>query len=233
MTKIIDVKDVDLDETVIYLGDGTRLTEAMAEEWGRDADERVRAGRPSLAAGESPRISARIPEGLKARIAERARVEGKKSAEIVREAWEAGAFDHRVELVEGEVWPVVIGDWHGETVGHLIRLLGQLGVRARTSTLPSGTSLPDPHCWIRRPGSEPAGTLGTKLSLWSPHDVLLVVEVSDETLLADLTTKARIYGAAGWPVYFRPTRWPNGRSGFSTSADVACSVTRGATVRPD
>ncbi|MEU1957765.1 hypothetical protein [Nocardia sp. NPDC019255] len=24
-------------------------------------------------------------------------------------AWEAGAFDHRVELVEGELWPVVIG----------------------------------------------------------------------------------------------------------------------------
>lgn len=116
MTKIIDVKDVDLDETVIYLGDGTRLTEAMAEEWGRDADERARAGRPSLATGESPRISAPIPEGLKARIAERARVEGKESAEIVREAWEAGAFDHRVELVEGEVWPVVIGDWHGETL---------------------------------------------------------------------------------------------------------------------
>ena len=32
-------------------------------------------------------------------------------------AWEAGAFDHRVELVEGEVWPVVNGDWHGKTTG--------------------------------------------------------------------------------------------------------------------
>ena len=26
-------------------------------------------------------------------------------------AWEAGAFDNRVELINGEVWPVVIGDW--------------------------------------------------------------------------------------------------------------------------
>ncbi|MBF6336203.1 hypothetical protein IU450_09935 [Nocardia abscessus] len=25
----------------------------------------------------------------------------------------AGAFGHRVELVEGEVRPVVIGSWHG------------------------------------------------------------------------------------------------------------------------
>ena len=30
--------------------------------------------------------------------------------------------------------------------------------------------------------------------------MLLVVEVSDETLLADLTTKARVSGSAGWPV---------------------------------
>jgi hypothetical protein len=38
------------------------------------------------------------------------------------------------------------------------------------------------------------------LSTWSPADVLLVVEVSDETVMADLTIKAKIYGTAGWPV---------------------------------
>ena len=54
-------------------------------------------------------------------------------SEFVR-AWEAGSFDHRVEMIDGEVW--------------------------------------------------------------------LVVEVSDETLLADLAVKANIYGAAGWSVYW-------------------------------
>jgi hypothetical protein len=122
-------------------------------------------------------------------------------SEFVR-AWDAGAFDHRVELVEGEVWPVVIGDWHGETVGNVIGLLRQLGATVTSATLASGESLPDPDCWVRRPGAAPTGTLGSRLSVWSPKDVLLVVEVSDETLMADLTTKARIYGAAGWPVYW-------------------------------
>ena len=121
--------------------------------------------------------------------------------EFVR-AWEAGAFDRRVELIEGEVWPVVIGYWHGETVGRVIGALALSGVRGTTATLASGENLPDPDCWVRRPEAEPLGTIGRKLSTWSADDVLLVVEVSDETVLADLTTKARIYGSAGWPVYW-------------------------------
>ncbi|HEX3197225.1 MAG TPA: hypothetical protein VHR39_06670, partial [Propionibacteriaceae bacterium] len=36
-----------------------------------------------------------------------------------------GAFDQRVELIEGDVWPVVIGDWHG-MVGKVIALLSGL-----------------------------------------------------------------------------------------------------------
>ena len=32
--------------------------------------------------------------------------------------------------------------------------------------------------------------------------MLLVVEVSDESIMADLATKARIYGAAGYPRYW-------------------------------
>lgn len=122
-------------------------------------------------------------------------------SEFVR-AWEAGAFDRRVELIDGEVWPVVIGDWHGEVVGSVIGRLSQAGAKATTSTLPSGDSFPDPDCWVKRPGAEAIDKVGSRLSVWSPDDVLLVVEVSDETLPADLTTKARIYGAAGWPVYW-------------------------------
>jgi Putative restriction endonuclease len=117
-------------------------------------------------------------------------------------AWEAGAFDHRVELIEGEVWPVVIGDWHGTMVGKVIGLLARFDDEVTTATLPSGNSLPDPDCWVRRQNSEPAGQLGTRLSLWRPEDVLLVVEVSDDTVVADLNIKSRIYGSAGWPVYW-------------------------------
>lgn len=117
-------------------------------------------------------------------------------------ASEAGVFEHRAELVEGEVWPVVIGDWHGDVVFRLARTLGNLGVAGTTSTLPSGSSLPDPDCWVRRAGAKPSGTIGRRLSTWAPADVLLVVEVSDETLMADLSTKARLYGSAGWPLYW-------------------------------
>jgi hypothetical protein len=123
------------------------------------------------------------------------------TSEFVR-AWEAGSFDSRVELVEGEVWPVVVGDWHGRKVSDVNLALRQLDQHVTMATLPSGTSLPDPDCWVLRPGAQPTGTIGTRLSTWSPADVLLVVEVSDETLLADLTTKARVYGAAGWPLYW-------------------------------
>lgn len=122
-------------------------------------------------------------------------------SEFVR-AWEAGAFDHRVELIEGEIWPVVIGDWHGEMVGRVIGILAQLGVRATTATLPSGDSLPDPDCWVRREDAQARGRLGRRLSQWNPQDVLLVVEVSDDTVVADLNVKKRIYGTAGYLAYW-------------------------------
>ena len=122
-------------------------------------------------------------------------------SEFVR-ASEAGAFDHRVELVEGEIWPVVIGSWHGDTVGQLLALLPRSGARVTTATLPTGESLPDPDCWVRRADASPIGTVGSRLSVWEPSDVLLVVEVADETLIQDLNVKAKLYGQAGYPVYW-------------------------------
>lgn len=117
-------------------------------------------------------------------------------------AWEAGAFDHRAELVDGEVWPVVIGSWHGLTVGQIIGTLPRSGGRITKETLPTGDSLPDPDCWVRRAGAEPVGTLGSRLSIWDSTDVLLVVEVSDQTMLADLEIKAKLYGRAGYAAYW-------------------------------
>jgi Uma2 family endonuclease len=126
-------------------------------------------------------------------------------SEFVR-AWEAGAFDHRVELVEGEIWPVVIGSWHGDTVGQLLAQLPRSDVRVTTATLPTGGSLPDPDCWVRRIDADPIGTLGSKLSIWDAADVLLVVEVADETTIQDLNVKAKLYGQAGYPLYWVVTQ---------------------------
>lgn len=121
-------------------------------------------------------------------------------------AWEAGVFDHRVELVDGEVWPVVIGGWHGKTVGRVMAMLPRTGVEVTAETLPSGESLPDPDCWVQRAGAQPVRPLGSKLAVWDPADVLLVVEVSDDTMLHDLQTKMRLYGRSGYPVYWVVTR---------------------------
>ncbi|MEV4754669.1 Uma2 family endonuclease [Micromonospora sp. NPDC049559] len=126
-------------------------------------------------------------------------------SEFVR-AWEAGAFDHPVELVEGEIWPVVIGSWHGDTVGEILARLPRSGVRVTTATLPTGQSLPDPDCWVRQADADPRGTIGSRLSIWDARDVLLVVEVADETTIQDLNVKAKLYGQAGYPVYWVVTQ---------------------------
>lgn len=117
-------------------------------------------------------------------------------------AWEAGAFERRVEMVDGEVIPVVIGDWHGATTARLIRALSAEGVEITTQTLPVGDSLPDPDCWVRRAAAQPVGMLGDRLSRWASDDVVLVVEVADHTATFDLTVKARLYGEAGFPSYW-------------------------------
>lgn len=127
------------------------------------------------------------------------------ASEFVR-AWEAGAFDHRVELVNGEVWPVVIGDWHGDITFRLASELIAPDAVITAATLASSESLPDPDCWVRRKGASPVGKIGSKLSRWDGTDVLLVVEVSDETVMADLTVKAKVYGSAGYAAYWVVTR---------------------------
>ena len=116
-------------------------------------------------------------------------------------AHEAGVFDGRVELVDGEVWRVVLGTWPGTTTWRVgLRLTGQ-GVLTN-ETLVGGGSLPDPDVWVRGAEARPVEVVGRRLSRWDPADVLLVVEVSVETVQEDLTVKARLYGSAGWQRYW-------------------------------
>lgn len=121
-------------------------------------------------------------------------------------ASEAGVFEGRVELVDGDVWPATIGLWHGDTTARLLRALPNDRFVVTTSSLPTAGSVPDPDCWVRRVGANPTGALSARVSGWRAQDVLLVVEVADETLVADLGVKARLYAAAGYPVYWVVTR---------------------------
>lgn len=119
---------------------------------------------------------------------------------------DAGVFDGRVELVNGEVWPVVIGGWHGVTTASCARQVHVSGVVVTHESLVAGDSLPDPDVWVRPAAATETDWLSQKVSRWDPADVLLVVEVSDATVQADLTTKATLYGAAGFAVYWVLTR---------------------------
>lgn len=91
--KINWLDDVDLDEEEVYLRDGRRLTEALAEQIAEEALANVRArnlipGRKSLS-GEgkhSPVVNVRLPEELKDQLDKRAAAEGKSVSKIAREA---------------------------------------------------------------------------------------------------------------------------------------------------
>ncbi|MGQ0576648.1 MAG: Uma2 family endonuclease [Pseudonocardia sp.] len=121
-------------------------------------------------------------------------------------AWEAGRFDdQRVELIDGEVYPVVIGRWHGVTTVRVTRTLPNGRFEITSATLPAGDSLPDPDCWVLGPDAEPIASIGSRLSRWAPADVLLVVEVSDESLDMDLGRKALIYARSGYAQYWSVT----------------------------
>ncbi|MGH3567637.1 MAG: Uma2 family endonuclease [Pseudonocardia sp.] len=121
-------------------------------------------------------------------------------------AWEAGAFDKRAELIDGEVWSVPIGPWHGETTMRVARALPNGRFRITAASLPAGDSLPDPDCWVLRTGAEPIAQLSQRMPRWDPTDVLLIVEVSDETLDHDLGRKAALYARCGYPRYWSVTR---------------------------
>lgn len=81
-------RDVDLEREDVRLADGTRLTDAIADE----IVEHIRrgSGRPSLSgdAASSPRIAFRVPQSIRDRAAEIAEREGKTISQLAREALE-------------------------------------------------------------------------------------------------------------------------------------------------
>lgn len=118
-------------------------------------------------------------------------------------AWEAGAFDgYRTELLDGEVLDVSIGRWHGATAMRVARALPNDRYEITSASLPSGQSLPDPDCWVLRPGGRPVEQLSPRMPRWAVEDVLLIVEVSDETEAYDLARKAVLYAESGYPAYW-------------------------------
>lgn len=119
-------------------------------------------------------------------------------------AWDAGVFDGaRVELVDGEVLPVVIGPWHGDTTARVIRRLPEPpGFLVTGQSLATAGSLPDPDAWLRRTAPEPVARVGRRLWEWPAASVALVVEVADETVGYDLGVKARLYGRGGYERYW-------------------------------
>jgi predicted HicB family RNase H-like nuclease len=89
------IEDVDLDDEEIYLRDGTRLTEQIAEQIAADTIAEIRRrnlipGRKSLTGGSvhSPRVQFRVPENIRAQAEQRAAAEGKSISALAREALE-------------------------------------------------------------------------------------------------------------------------------------------------
>lgn len=97
--RIDSVENVDLDQEPITLPDGTVLDEAAAERLGQEIADRAarRRGRPSLTApGEhSPKVAVRVRPDLKASIEDIAERDGRRTADVVREALEEYVAGHR------------------------------------------------------------------------------------------------------------------------------------------
>ena len=79
--------DVDLDVEAVYLADGRRLTEQVAEEMAQRALARHR-GRPSVTGenARTPSLTVRVPPETRIALEGLARAQGKRLADVSREA---------------------------------------------------------------------------------------------------------------------------------------------------
>jgi len=79
--------DLDLDTEEVYLADGRRLTEKVAEDLGQRALARHR-GRPSVTGDRvrTPSLTVRVPPETRTALEEMAKAQGKRLADVSREA---------------------------------------------------------------------------------------------------------------------------------------------------
>lgn len=92
--------DIDLDAEEVYLEDRSRLTEARAQEIAEEVMERVharRGGRPSItgAPEKTPGLNIRVPKGTREALEAIAAREGRRLAEVGREALDEYIARHR------------------------------------------------------------------------------------------------------------------------------------------
>ena len=87
---LVDGGDIDLDSEELYLADGTRLTEAGAQELAAEVLRRTGRGRPSLTGPgrHSPQLRLSVPEELQQRLKSRAEREHTSVSQLAREALE-------------------------------------------------------------------------------------------------------------------------------------------------
>jgi hypothetical protein len=79
--------DMDLETEEVYIADGRRLTEELAQEIAGRALARHR-GRPSVSGGgrRTPSLTVRIPQPTRDALERLAKVRGKRLADVSREA---------------------------------------------------------------------------------------------------------------------------------------------------
>jgi hypothetical protein len=79
--------DLDLDTEEVYLADGRRLTEKVAEDLAQRALARHR-GRPSVTGDRvrTPSLTVRVPQETRTALEEMAKAQGKRLADVSREA---------------------------------------------------------------------------------------------------------------------------------------------------
>ena len=88
--QVRDRGTIDLDKQDVRLADGTRLTEAKAEELAAEMLERAGRGRPSLSrsGARSPQLRLSVPDELRSRLLQRAEDEHRSVSRLVRDALE-------------------------------------------------------------------------------------------------------------------------------------------------
>lgn len=88
--QVTDRGTIDLDEEDIRLADGTRLTEARAQELAEEVLDRAGRGRPSLSGPgvRSPQLRLTVPHELRSRLVKRAQAEHRSVSTVVRDALE-------------------------------------------------------------------------------------------------------------------------------------------------